>query len=70
MYFLCSREMMGVFFIDRDGTHFRYILNYLRDGGISEVSIPNKSTQEELLTEAKFYQLPGLVEYLEELKDQ
>jgi len=22
----------GSFFIDRDGTHFRHILNYLRDG--------------------------------------
>lgn len=22
----------GRYFIDRDGTHFRYILNYLRDG--------------------------------------
>ena len=22
----------GAFFIDRDGTHFRFILNYLRNG--------------------------------------
>ena len=22
----------GSFFIDRDGTHFRYVLNFLRDG--------------------------------------
>jgi hypothetical protein len=28
---ICKDED-GRYFIDRDGTHFRYILNYLRDG--------------------------------------
>ena len=27
-----ERDKDGRYFIDRDGTHFRYILNYLRDG--------------------------------------
>ena len=27
-----SKDEDGRYFIDRDGTHFRYILNYLRDG--------------------------------------
>ena len=26
------KDEEGRYFIDRDGTHFRYILNYLRDG--------------------------------------
>ena len=29
----------GYYFIDRDGTHFRYILNYLRDGYDRDVNI-------------------------------
>ena len=27
-----QKDEDGRYFIDRDGTHFRYILNYLRDG--------------------------------------
>ena len=27
-----TKDEDGRYFIDRDGTHFRYILNYLRDG--------------------------------------
>jgi BTB/POZ domain-containing protein KCTD7/14 len=27
-----NKDEDGRYFIDRDGTHFRYILNYLRDG--------------------------------------
>jgi len=27
-----TKDEEGRYFIDRDGTHFRYILNYLRDG--------------------------------------
>lgn len=49
----------GAFFIDRDGTHFRYILNYLRDGS---VYLPPGDHQFrfELLQEANFYQLEPL----------
>lgn len=32
-------EPDGSYFIDRDGTHFRYILNYLRDG--DSVQLPD-----------------------------
>ena len=44
----------GSFFIDRDGTHFRFILNYLRDG---ELILPEGATFfRELRKEAEFYQ--------------
>ena len=43
----------GSFFIDRDGTHFRFILNYLRNG---ELILPEGATfLKELEAEAKFY---------------
>ena len=49
----------NTYFIDRDGTHFRYILNYLRTGA---VSAPNDSTAKlELAAESDFYGLHALV---------
>jgi len=52
----------GSFFIDRDGAHFQYILDYLRDGEEVVRSFP-KSCEVllGLLREAKYYQLEGLV---------
>ena len=45
----------GSYFIDRDGTHIRFILNYLRTG---ELIVPNDEIiHRELLAEAKFYQV-------------
>ncbi|XP_013396002.1 uncharacterized protein LOC106163078 [Lingula anatina] len=58
----------GSYFIDRDGTHFRYILNYLRDGEVKEGTMPdNESFYNELLIEAEHYQIRGLVEHLKNL---
>ncbi|CAH3194605.1 unnamed protein product [Porites evermanni] len=52
----------GTFFIDRDGTYFRYILNYLRDG---KLSLPEGATFfEEIEAEAEFYQIQGILEEL------
>ncbi|KAK3749974.1 hypothetical protein QZH41_008463, partial [Actinostola sp. cb2023] len=53
----------GSYFIDRDGTCFRYILNYLRTGKL--ILPDDKLIREEVLEEAKFYQVQGIVEKLE-----
>ena len=63
-----KKEEDGSYFIDRDGTHFRYILNYLRDGGFKNDSLPSdRDIQKELLTEAEYYQLSGLVALLQRI---
>ena len=52
----------GSYFIDRDGTHFRYILNYLRTG---QLIVPkDEERSEELLAEAEFYQVEGIIKAL------
>jgi len=52
----------GSYFIDRDGTHFRYILNYLRTG---QLIVPqDEIIRVELLAEADFYQIEGIVKPL------
>ena len=49
----------GSYFIDRDGTHFRHILNYLRTG---QLIVPeDKVVCKELLREAEFYQIQGIL---------
>jgi len=53
----------GCYFIDRDPTHFRYVLNFLRDSHI-EVPIADKNLIMELLVEAEFYQIDGLISLL------
>ena len=52
----------GSYFIDRDGTHFRFILNYLRTG---QLTVPDdKILRRELLAEAEFYQVEGIISEL------
>ena len=56
----------GSYFIDRDGTHFRYILNYLRTG---QLIVPeDKVLLKELLAEAQFYRIEGIINKIKELK--
>ena len=50
----------GCYFIDRDGTHFRHILNYLRSGTTPVSSILN-AFSEEISIEAEYYGLVGLI---------
>ncbi|KAI6647272.1 BTB/POZ domain-containing adapter for CUL3-mediated RhoA degradation protein 3-like [Oopsacas minuta] len=57
-----DKDEEGWVLIDRDGKHFGFILNYLRNG---EISLPeSRQLCEEILTEAKYYLLDGLVERL------
>ena len=46
--------MQGTVFVDRDGKHFRHVLNWLRDGAIPVMS---ESEYQQLLREAEYYQL-------------
>jgi hypothetical protein len=48
-------DVNGRIFFDRDPTHFRHILNWLRNA-----TLPDKSIRKELLPEARFYGLNAL----------
>eukprot|EP01090_Pellita_catalonica_P021432 TRINITY_DN8015_c0_g2_i1.p1 TRINITY_DN8015_c0_g2~~TRINITY_DN8015_c0_g2_i1.p1 ORF type:complete len:310 (-),score=36.72 TRINITY_DN8015_c0_g2_i1:37-966(-) len=47
----------GYYFIDRDGTHFMYILNYLRDGSLNLPDDSPSSLHKWLLNECEFYSI-------------
>jgi len=61
---LKADEDDGAYFIDRDAELFRYILNYLRNGQL--ILTDAERIKEELLEEAKFYQVQGIIEQLEQ----
>ncbi|KAK4514213.1 uncharacterized protein ATC70_001801 [Mucor velutinosus] len=49
------------YFIDRDGTYFRLVLNYLRDLRIPAGIIDDPKIMDELMQEARFYRLNDLL---------
>ena len=53
------KQKDGAHFIDRDGTLFRHVLNYLRMGKISGDTVEEIGNN--LLMEAEFYNLQGLI---------
>eukprot|EP00112_Aurelia_sp_Birch-Aquarium-sp1_P001394 Seg1148.2 transcript_id=Seg1148.2/GoldUCD/mRNA.D3Y31 product="BTB/POZ domain-containing protein KCTD7" protein_id=Seg1148.2/GoldUCD/D3Y31 len=55
----------GAYFIDRDGTHFRHILNFLRSGDRPPENIL-ETAEEELIREAEFFGLGRLAEIIKE----
>jgi len=61
--FKLTTDSEGYYFIDRNGIYFDYILKFLRDDklNIEDLQI---SEIKDLLDEANFYMLDGLVEYL------
>ncbi|KAG5186843.1 hypothetical protein JKP88DRAFT_244030 [Tribonema minus] len=61
-----ARDAQGRVFIDRDGTHFGIILEYLRDCqcGHDDYAVPTDMGARELCAlrrEAQFYELEGLM---------
>eukprot|EP01112_Ceratiomyxa_fruticulosa_P011416 TRINITY_DN3095_c0_g2_i1.p1 TRINITY_DN3095_c0_g2~~TRINITY_DN3095_c0_g2_i1.p1 ORF type:complete len:394 (-),score=71.28 TRINITY_DN3095_c0_g2_i1:126-1175(-) len=55
----------GSFFIDRDGTHFHYILSYLRTNElVIPENEPTPNLTKILLLEAEFYQISPLIDEL------
>ncbi|KAL3644127.1 FH protein interacting protein fip2 [Castilleja foliolosa] len=68
---ICQDSDKGYVFVDRDGKHFRHILNWLRDGVIPTLK---DSEYSELLREAEYFQLIGLMEeikaYLIKMKEE
>lgn len=55
----------GIVFIDRDPTFFRWILNFLRDKTL--FVFPSELIEkEQLLVEAKFYEIEPLIDLLTE----
>jgi lipid II:glycine glycyltransferase (peptidoglycan interpeptide bridge formation enzyme) len=53
----------GHYFIDRDGSYFRYILNYFRD---KKLYLPENFTElKQLCLEAKYYQIDRLINEIE-----
>jgi hypothetical protein len=59
------QDEKGAYFLDRDGTHFRFILNYLRDGRLVDGTLPEDKLQlQELLRESDYYGLTELNWYI------
>ena len=60
----CPKDSQGNYFIDRDGTIFRYVLNFLRT---SRLNLPDGFQDfGQLAEEAEFYGLPTLLQAAEE----
>jgi hypothetical protein len=57
----------GTIFIDRDGRHFFYILNYLRDNAEEAILPKDPIVKKEILKEAQFYNISSLIDTLSPL---
>ena len=60
----------GSVFIDRDGTYFRIILNYLRGNILSIADLPDDArTLSDLFKEVNYYQLTALQDIIKPRKN-
>ena len=62
-----ERDTQGRYFIDRDGTHFGIILNYLRDRQLP-IGVPVE-VRRALYAEARFYNVADLIEWTRDLNE-
>ena len=61
----------GSIFIDRDGTHFGIILNYLRGTITSKKQLPDDlNTLSRLSCEVQYYELKGLLNIIEPIENE
>ncbi len=60
----CTSYGRPTYFFDRDSAHFRFILNFLRNGAaVDEATLPSERRYLlEMLSEARFFRLAGLEE--------
>ncbi|ORX62915.1 hypothetical protein DM01DRAFT_164414 [Hesseltinella vesiculosa] len=63
--YLLEPDQDGAYFIDRDPMHFRLVLNYLRDLRLPPSAFENPHVCHELLQEAQYYRIHGLIKLLE-----
>ncbi|CAO4367725.1 unnamed protein product [Caenorhabditis nigoni] len=63
-----AKDDSGAIFIDRDPTHFRLILNFLRDG---HVEMPKSEKElKEIRREADYYLLDGLAKLCNRIQSE
>eukprot|EP01051_Picozoa_sp_SAG22_P005686 SAG22_NODE_345_length_11911_cov_15.741217_4_plen_309_part_00 len=56
-------DAAGCYFIDRDGSHFRYILNFLRDGTLPATGASSPTLRKEMKMEAAYYNITQLLSW-------